>query len=190
MKQNKKRDPGYQKERGARQESRIIDALTEGPKTAHELEECLHLGLAQVQRYLKRLTSLPKRRVHVCGFDFSRPGAGMPRCRYDVGSKPSQRLATSQKSRILAGLNASIHPSSVAQVALRISMDCDSARRYVRMLRKEGRIHVAAWEWADRTPMPLYMAGKDEDAPKPTSKPKAAPRRVATRTSIFAALGL
>lgn len=187
MQRNNKRGPDYQKDRGERQEARILDILTEGPKTAYALAEIMHLSRFRVQRYLNRMMELPNRRAHICGFEMA---TNRPRFLYDAGEGKNMRVGTYWRNRLLLALEESAGPASVKQLCSRIGLRYGTSLPYVRSLRKSNRIHIAEWAWSAKTAVPLYVIGKGDDAPKPTKRPEIAPRRVATRTSVFAALGL
>lgn len=183
-----KRAPGYQKERGERQEARIIDALTDGPKTCYELADILHIARWTVHKYLVRLMDKANKLIHVCGF---RLNGGRPMYLYDIGNKRNATLETFQRRRILKVLESIGKPTSTAQIAVILGESYGTINRYMNSLKKKNHAHIAEWEWSYKTPVGLYLAGKGEDAPRPTKWPDARPtKRAIPRSSIFAALGL
>lgn len=181
------RGPEYQRSRGARQEQRILDALTDQAMTTYQLCDRLHLSRKNVCVHLERLMEKPNRRVHISGFDMA---GGRPKFVYDIGDDPNMRTATFHKNRLLADLKAIDQPSSIDQAAARLSMAYNTARCYMNQLRKAGRVHVADWGWSDRTPVALYVAGPGENVPRPKHKPVVVPSAIDRRPSVFAALGL
>jgi hypothetical protein len=184
----KKRAPGYQKERGERQEKRILEALASRPMTAYELAEKLFLSRHCVQVHVKRLMKRPNRRVHIASYEVG--GGGRPKHVYALGAGNNVTISAYQQGRILDILSETAIPKSAYQIAELIGMGYGIVKIYVRGLRKAHRIHVATWLWSNKTPMPMYLAGRDEDAPKPTKRDLAPHRVVTAPQGIFAMLGI
>lgn len=180
-----KRAPGYQSERGERQQVRVLDALTDGPSTSFRLADQLHMSRQTVHKYLRRLMQQPNRRIYVCGYESEK---GRPTFVYDIGNKRNVTLARHQMGRILAVLEQSETPIGIRQVGARIGVSVETARRYMRTLKKKEKIHVVKWVWASTAPLGLYVAGPGEDAPKLKKRPVVT--RLTPRSGIFAALGL
>lgn len=180
----KARQLGYQRERGERQEKRILEALAVESLTAYQLAEQLHLSRWRVHVHLTRLMKSPNRFVRVVSYQL---GAGRPRLVYGLGTGRNVSISEFQQSRVLKVLASAPAPWSAYQIAERMSMGYGIVKIYMRGLKKAGKVHVAQWIWSNKTPMALYLAGRGEDVPKPTKRP--APANVPS-ACIFAALGL
>lgn len=76
----KPRGPNYQKERGERQERRILAALAVRPMTTSELQEKLSLSRPSIGNYIRRLMAAP-RQVRISGYA-PRPEQGGKRAAY------------------------------------------------------------------------------------------------------------
>lgn len=180
----KARQPGYQRERGERQEKRVLDALAVEPMTAYQLAEKLHLSRWRAHVHLTRLMKRPNRLVRVVSYQL---GSGRPRLVYGLGTGRDVSISEFQQARILKVLASAPAPWSAYQIAERMSMGYGIVKIYMRALKKASKVHVARWMWSNKTPMALYLAGCGEDVPKPTKRPAPADVPAA---SIFAALGL
>lgn len=185
----KKRAPGYQKERGERQEKRILEALAATPMTAHQLSEKLFLSRHRAQVHLKRLMKRPHRRVRIAAYEVG-CGSGRPKHVYALGGTNDVTITAYQQARILDMLNETSIPKSAYQIGELMNMGYGIVKIYVRALKIAKKIHVATWIWSNKTPTPLYLIGRGDDAPKP-KKRDLAPRRVVMKPQgIFAALGV
>lgn len=85
----KPRAPDYQKERGLRQERRVLAALKTGPKSTAQLQVELCMSRACVGIYIRRLIAAP-RRVRIGAYDSS-PKGGQPAPLFVLGSGPHAR---------------------------------------------------------------------------------------------------
>lgn len=175
----------FQKERGQRQENRLLALLEDGPMDAFQLSAKLHLSKFQTHTYLNRLMAEPNKRVFISGFTSEH---SQPRMLYELGCKKNVNVVIVQKQRLIDGLRDLNEPTAVVDLAKRVKMNTLSARRYVSQLRKAKRIYIAAWGWSGTSALPLYMAGRSEDASKITKRPEAPVKKQYSAPSPFAAL--
>jgi DNA-binding CsgD family transcriptional regulator len=183
----KARKPGYQRNRGERQENRIVEILAGGGLTSRELADRLHLSHQRTHIHLKRMRKRPNRRVRVMAYELT---GGRPQCVYELGSGQDVSIGAYQQRRIVDMLIEIPAPWSAYQIAERLSMGYGSVKVYMRALKKARKIYVARWIWSNKTPMPLYAAGKGENVPKPTKRPLPPAQVVVASQGIFAALGI
>lgn len=176
---------GFQKERGERQENRILALLEDGPMSAFDLCAKLHLSKFQTHTYLNRLMAEPNKRVYISGFTSEH---SQPRMLYELGNKKNVNIVMVQKQRVVDGLRYLDQPTSSLDLAKHIKMHEGSTKRYVYQLRKAKRIYIADWGWIGTSPVPLYMAGRSDDAPKITKRPEAPAKKQYSAPSPFAAL--
>lgn len=183
-----KRQPGFQAERSERQQARILDALTDGPKSIAQLCKIMHLTQANVHTHITRLMKKPKRRVYICGYELCDKRY---RFFYEIGNKPNVTVAEFQKQEILSHMATNSSPRTALQIAASMNLGRSTTVRYINMLVKSQNIHVAAWALSGRVPVALYMSGEGDSAPRPKRRPKVKEQpSIVNRASIFAALGL
>lgn len=188
--QRKKRAPGYQKERGERQEARILAALEDGPATIAQLVARLPMTRKTIHHYMQRLMAQPNRRVHITSL---RINGGHPAYVYDLGDKRNCTINTYYRTMIVHHLETINVPISAAAIASTLGIDYKNVLKQMAVLKKGTKIYVADWMWSCRTPCALYAAGKFENAPRPTKWPEGYDpyvKPIAPRASAFAALGL
>lgn len=166
------RDISYQKERGERQENRILEALAVQPMTTSQLSTALHLSVPRVNTYIPRLRAASK----VYTFDFvvsgsfhvpvhalgNKPDASRVRVK-DIPKPPRVEAQTIRVRDFLKTAH------SAEQVALHLGVTVSRARVYIRKLRKLGEVYIKEWlnmhGQGDLTP--FYELGNRPDAPKP-----------------------
>lgn len=171
------RAPDYQKERGDRQIARILELLAEKPMTATELGRVMGLTKSGVHIYLRRLQEEP-RKVRVC--DYQRNG-GRPFSIYGLGSGPDAELIRAklikkpkvvndgrvQCEAILAAIRG--NPSTVAQIAARLSVSIAYVRKYLDQMHAERRVWVSRWAHPEGrgSLSRVWAVGAGKDAPYP-----------------------
>lgn len=182
----KKRAPGYQKDRGERQQKRILEALASCPMTAHQLSDRLHLCRHRIQVHVRRLMQRPNRRVHIAAYEVG--GGGRPRHIYALGSGRNVGIGAYQQGRIVDMLTETSIPRTAYQIGELMNMRYGIVKIYVCALRQAGRIHVVGWMWSKKTPMALYVVGKGENVPRPTKRDVAPERVLAAPQTWFSVL--
>lgn len=170
------RSPNYQKERGLRQEARILALLAESPQTTRQLAEALHMTTSSVFIYLKRL-----RQDRVSIYDFTIPtGKGreapifalgkFPDAVYEPTSlrkpKSAESRIVTQERRVIAALAV---PMTAEQLGIAVCLSTSRARIYVSRLRALKQAYIKAWAApkGQGDIAPIYALGKRGDAPKP-----------------------
>lgn len=181
----KQRGPNYQKERGERQQSRILEALAIAPASTVELSELLHMSRSCVHKHLTALQTKPNRRVRVV--DFEVVVLGRPRSIYGLGKIRDVTIADVQCKRILAALTEEV---SALELIERLNMLSGAVYRYLGQLLAKNKIHIARWDWSNRTSFAIYEKGPGENVPRPTSMPATPVVYKRPPQSIFAALGI
>lgn len=172
----KPRQPGFQRERGARQEAKILDLLAQKPHSRVDLAEALHIAESGVRAYLARMMA-PPRMVRVVGYVRS---GGRAAFLYGVGNGPDAKFKRAEyripKSRsdlsneIIEALEM---PLTSRQVALKVGLSASRTIVYIRKLRGERKVHIGDWIDGRGGPKPVYLAGANPDAPKPPRKSNA-----------------
>lgn len=180
-----KRAPGYQKERGERQQSRILAALATAPASTFELADTLHLSRTCVHRHVIALQEKPNRRVRVVDYEVVVPGR--PRGIYGLGKSADLSIASWQRKRVLGAITERI---SALDLIDKLGMLPGSTYRYLKQLLAKKQIHVVFWGWSDRTPYAIYEKGPGYNVPRPKAMPAdpVTPKRQVH--GIFAALGI
>lgn len=173
----KPRNADYQKERGYRQEERILAAIADEAKTTRQLAAELHISRASVAVYLRRLTISPIKHVHIERYEMLTTGRPTPF--YRGGTKPDavfqaiyvrkDKQPDRRTARIMQILELLIAPKAAADLAPLMTITISGTRRYLQELRADKRIYIKSWrhpgkrgDWA-----PVYMIGNKPDAPKP-----------------------
>lgn len=168
------------RERGFRQERRIIGQLLDQPMTVRQLAEALHMCDDSIRKYLKRFLTSTPRRAYICGFHELGPGI-KPAPLYALGNKPDAKaskkpyqpkakvdLAAWRRDQIVKEL---MQPMTVHELSEKIRLCLARTYEYLAQLRdpENQRVHVTTWK-----PSPIkgdliavYIAGKGKDVPKP-----------------------
>lgn len=148
----------HQIARGERQIARILAALADGPQTAVQLEERLHMCPSGLNRYLRRLQDTP-RRIRVA--DYLRNGV-RPLNIYALGSEPDTPFVRSrlvqrakpkrvndgavQCAAILAVLQN--NPLTVNEIAHALKSSITYVRGYLKLLHDATPKRVYVLKWA------------------------------------------
>lgn len=153
------------------QRGRILAALEDGPLSALELAQRLHLTKDGVLRHLASMQQAP-RMIRIAAY---RNTGGRPTPLYGAGERedapyistrvPKGRVTSEQQqARILKLLKK--EPLSAAALSDRINL-----RRvgiHITRLRKAKRIYVLRWQPTTAGyPSPVYAVGDQPDAPRP-----------------------
>jgi DNA-binding CsgD family transcriptional regulator len=170
----KKRAPDYQKERGERQEQRIIECLMAGPKTVTTLAALLAMSRCNAEIYMRRMHKAD--RIHIATYE---KRTGRPAPVWAVGQKtdaeyvpnrrPSPVRTVAERVEQVKELLKAGHTSR--ELAEKLCVTRGRAQHYVQLLRKAGNVSVRIIGW--RHPghrgdlAPIYRIGCGEDAPKP-----------------------
>lgn len=159
--------PVFQKERGERQEARILAALAEGPMTMRQLAERLSLSVDTIIIYIKRLRAAPKR-IYACGF--SPNGYAKPSQIFALGDLPcvvfGQNIGERHRILLLHWLKT---PRTGAELELLMGLSRVSVMNYLTDLRGAKPIKLVyikehrqvAGQGAQR---PVYALGNKPDA--------------------------
>lgn len=180
----------YEATRGARQESRILAALTSGPMTTRQIAESLHLSISNTSIYLARLR---KDRIYIAGFILPPKGREAPLFALgqlpDVvyphigGRKPKRSVPRYEAQAARAVAAMSVKPMTAAQLGAALSLTTSGAREYIRALHQSTpkQAYIKDWQhpgkrgdWA-----PIYALGSHPDKQKP--KPTRADRYAADK---------
>lgn len=180
------RGPDYQKERGERQQARILDALAGKQMTSLQIAAALHLSRATTLKHLTILRKRPNKRVYVRAL-ILKSGIGRPEIIYACGSKNDATVRKVQETRILDVLEELTMPQSARQIADAAGLTHPNMKNYIRSLKGSRKIYVAKWAWSNQTRVPMYLAGDAEDAPKRPMREKVVITPAAPR-SWFASL--
>lgn len=156
------------------QQGRILAALADGPLTAQQLADKVHLSRSGVLWHLRALGKAPR---WVCIVGYAPAPVGHRRAPlHGLGDKkdapyPRSRVpkgvvtVEDRKAQILKLIGA--RQMSSAEVAE--SMSLQRARQYVCELHAAGKLYIAAWRArADGgSSVPLYAVGSLPDVPRP-----------------------
>lgn len=168
----KKRAPDYQKERGQRQEQRVIATLTEAPKTPAQIAEALSLGLSNVSIYTRRLKR--QGRIYVSGHQ---GGIGRPAPVFAVGSLPDVEYVPKRRNVPIKTVDDRLaevkkllesgHTSR--ELGEKLHVTRGRAQKLVQMLREQTPVRIAGWRHPGHRGdlAPIYRLGTAPDAPKP-----------------------
>lgn len=175
----KPRGPNYQKERGERQEARILAACSETALSAKAIAAALNLHISGISIYTRRLMNEP-RRMHIAGHASNQAGRSTPL--YKTGNLPDvpcipkrkaklpDRVET-QRNRILTAMST---PKTVKAIAKEIARSTSRTVTYITELRADRLVHIAGWEKpAGRGDLaPIYALGHKRDVRKPRQSRK------------------
>jgi predicted ArsR family transcriptional regulator len=166
-------DPRREYQRG-----RILAALKDGPLTAKQLGEKVHLSRSGITIYLSAMQEETPRLVRIVGY-FPSPTGQRPAPMYGLGSKPDAKYvrtrapkgkvtAADRKKQILKLLAA----KQMTGAEVNDEVGLKRARIYVLELYAEGSVHIAGWQQrpSGGSPAPVYAAGSASDAPRPTTQ--------------------
>lgn len=156
--------PSFQKERGERQEARIIAALANGPMTSRQLAEKLSLSVDSIIIYVNRLRAAP-RRIYARGF--APNGYAKPSQIFALGDLPCVVFGQSIGERHRVLLQHWLKtPRSGAELELLMGLSRVSVMNYVAELRASGKVYVESHRkmaGAGRQ-RPMYALGNKPDA--------------------------
>jgi DNA-binding CsgD family transcriptional regulator len=167
-----KRGPNYQKERGERQEQRIIASLTETPKTPAQLAGALSMGQSNVSIYTRRLKR--QGRIYVSGHS---GGIGRPAPIFAVGSMPDVEYVPKRRSTPIKTTATRLtevkklleagHTSR--ELGQKLHLTRGRAQKLVQLLREQTPVRVVGWRHPGHRGdlAPIYRLGTGSDAPKP-----------------------
>jgi DNA-binding CsgD family transcriptional regulator len=166
------RGPNYQKERGERQEQRIIASLTEKPKTPAQIAEALSLGLSNVSIYTRRLKR--QGRIYISGHE---GGVGRPAPIFAVGSLPDVEYVPKRRNapiktvdmRLAEVRNLLESGHTSRELGQKLHVTRGRAQKLVQMLKEQTPVRIVGWRHPGHRGdlAPIYRLGKGEDAPKP-----------------------
>lgn len=173
----KKRAPEYQKERGERQEKRIVASLTESPKTPQQLADALFLGLCNVCLYLRRMRKAG--RVHIASHEkrHGRPApvwaaGSAPDAEYVPKRHPTPVQTVAERLAQVELLLKSGH--TARELSEKLYVTRGRAQRYVRILRESDlganrAVYIVGWRHPGHRGdlAPVYKIGAGKDVPKP-----------------------
>lgn len=172
------RAPDYQKERGQRQEQRILGSLAESPKTSRQLADLLSVSLSNISIYTRRLRSAGQ--VHIAGYESC--GIRRPAPQWGVGALPDAEYVPTRcpvpvptaADRLAQARQLLKAGHTSTELGKQMSITRGRAQKYIQMLREpdaQGRRNVQIIGW--RHPgkrgdlAPIYKVGCGEDTPKP-----------------------
>jgi len=157
------------------QRSRILAALADGPLTAQQLADRLHLSRSGATWHLQSLRSETPRLVRIAGYAPS-PKRQRSAPLYGLGGKadakcvktraPKGRITVEDRHAQILTLLAE-RPRTAAEVVSRMLLQ--RARIYVFDLHAAGKLHIASWK-QDATGAyrsPVYAVGPGHDAVRP-----------------------
>jgi biotin operon repressor len=159
--------PAFQKERGERQEARILAVLAERPMTSRQLAEKLSLSVDSIIIYVNHLRTSP-RRIYACGF--APNGYAKPSQVFALGDLPCVVFGQSIGDRHRVLLQYWLKtPRSGAELELLMGLSRVSVMNYLADLRdaKPAKlVHIkehrqVAGQGAQR---PVYALGNKPDA--------------------------
>lgn len=158
--------PVFQKERGERQEARILAVLESGPKTMRQLAEQLSLSVDSVIIYINRLRGAPKR-IYACALEPN--GRTKPAQVFALGDLPcvvmGQKVGERQLVLLRHWLKA---PRTVAELELLMDLSRVSVTNYLAELRnakpKQAYIKEHRQVAGQGAQRPVYALGNKPDA--------------------------
>lgn len=156
--------PAFQKERGERQEARILAALAEGSMTSRQLAEKLSLSVDSIIIYVNRLRAAP-RRIYACGF--APNGYSRPSQIFALGDLPCVVFGQSVGDRHRVLLQHWLKtPRSGAELELLMGLSRVSVMNYLAELRATGKAYVESHRQMAGAghQRPMYALGNKPDA--------------------------
>lgn len=159
----------YEATRGARQESRILAALTSSPMTAKELAKTLHTSSDNINIYMHRLKEAP-RRIHTSGFQ--RNGVNRPAQLFALGDEPDAVWGQPKGERAAVLLLHYLKtPHTAAELSALVNLSRPRIATYLKAMRTPDNRCVRICRYNEHDgrgfTIPVYQVGKREDTPMP-----------------------
>lgn len=170
------RNADYQKERGERQQDRILDCIADQAKTTKQIAAELYMSRASVAIYLKRLMDSTPRHAHIERYELPTTGRATPF--YRLGNKPDAvfqpyyvrkpKQPDRKTARIMDILELLTVPHTVHEICAEITLTPSGVRRYLQELKADKRIYIKGWRHPGKRGdlAPIYALGNRPDAPK------------------------
>jgi predicted ArsR family transcriptional regulator len=166
-------DPRREYQRG-----RILTALKNGPLTAKQLGEKLHLSRSGITIHLAAMRAQTRRLVRIAGYCPS-PSGQRAAPMYGLGADTDAKYvrtrapkghvtAADRKGQILKLLRS----KGMTAAGVVDELGLKRARIYVFDLHSEGSVHISGWQQrpSGGSPAPIYAAGSGPDAVRPATQ--------------------
>jgi hypothetical protein len=172
------RGPDYQRERGERQEKRMLELLKEQPRTAHALAAAMHTGRSNVEIYIRRLRA----KLQIFKSDHEPRVTGRPAPVWAVGAGQDveyvpKRISTpipSTEDRVAQARKFLCSAHTSADLAAHLNLTRGRANRLIAILRTpdpKGKrvLFICGWRHPGHRGdlSPIYKVGSKPDVPKP-----------------------
>lgn len=168
-----------QKERGYRQERRIMEAMSAGPMPTRTVAARTHMSLSNAVIYMRRLRDPENKRIYIHSYEPRSEGA-KPSPVYALGNLPDAPLLRQPRKtkavvdrvgqRKQALLDAMATPRTAKELAVVTRLSVTRVHALLRQLRQPVKqCYIRSWrqpEWRGDL-APLYAKGNRPDAKKP-----------------------
>lgn len=174
----KKRAPDYQRERGERQENRILATLKECPKSSQEIATTLAMSRCNVELYMRRMHK--QSRVHISSHQ--RRHSGRPAPVWAVGKREDAEFVPNKfPSPVQSVADRLVHVKEFLksgctsrELGIKLCVTRGRAQKYIQMLKEaavDGRkvIYIMGWRHPGHRGdlAPIYKMGNRPDVEKP-----------------------